>query len=247
MEVCVDCIESAVNAFKGGAARIELCSALSEGGLTPTPGLLRQIKALVDIPIFAMVRPRRGDFCYSADEVNAMCEDLMVLKNSGADGFVFGALDYDGLVDGSVCEKLLSLASPLPCTFHRAFDVSKDSEKSLDSLILLGFSRVLTSGQSKSALVGAGVIKKLIERAADKIIIMPGAGITMENLENILEVTGAKEFHASARKAMPTKMHYIHDDCKMGTDCNEYELLITDSIMVQAMVDKAKLVWEKKM
>ncbi|XP_046384577.1 copper homeostasis protein cutC homolog [Ischnura elegans] len=246
MEVCIDCVESAVNAFRGGAARIELCSALSEGGLTPTPGLLRQVKALVNIPLFVMIRPRRGDFYYSDDEGNVMLQDLMVLKECGADGFVFGALEHDGSVNRSLCGKLVDLASPLPCTFHRAFDVSKDAVESLESLISLGFKRLLTSGQCNSALEGASLIRMLIERAGDKITIMPGAGITKGNLEKILEATGAREFHASARKPCVSKMSYIHDCCKMGKDGNEYELLITDEIIVRAMVDEAKAVWSRK-
>lgn len=241
MEVCVDCIESALNAAEGGASRIELCSALSEGGLTPTTGFLRQVKALVKIPVFAMIRPRRGDFCYSAEEVSIMSEDIIELKNNGADGFVIGVLKPNGDIDRSVCQKLLVLASPLPCTFHRAFDVACDPEKSLEVLINLGFQRLLTSGQCKTAEDGAPLIKKLVDLAKDRIIVMPGAGLTIRNVKDILKITGAKEFHASARKPIASKMEYANDSCNMGDACDEYELMVTDRVTVENMIAETKL------
>ncbi|KAG8228174.1 hypothetical protein J437_LFUL014409 [Ladona fulva] len=243
MEVCVDCVESAVNAGKGGASRIELCSALSEGGLTPTVGLLRRVKSLVKIPVFVMIRPRRGDFCYSNDEVEVLYEDIRLLKDNSADGFVFGSLTPEGAIDRAICEKLISLASPLPCTFHRAFDLACDPIQSLDTIIEIGFHRLLTSGQAKSAESGAMLIKKLIDQANGKISIMPGAGITAENLEKILILTCAREFHASARKAVQSKMIHVNETCKMGGKCDEYELLVTDVYTVKTMVETAQSVW----
>jgi copper homeostasis protein len=200
MEVCVDSAESALNAYNGGATRLELCAALSEGGLTPTPGMLRIIKSIVTIPVFVMLRPRGGDdFVYSCFEVEVMKNDASVLKEWGADGFVFGALTPSGEVDKDVCKEIMDIVSPLPATFHRAFDVCHDIHMALLTVIELGFSRILTSGQELTAHKGIPVIKKLVLNASGRITIMPGAGITKRNVGEILQQTGAQEFHTSAK------------------------------------------------
>lgn len=199
MEVCVDNLESAINAESGGAMRIELCLALSEGGLTPTVGLLKAVKRKVKIPIFVMIRPRGGDFVYSNDEVEIMMEDINILKDNGADGFVTGILTSSGKVDVKNCIKLLKLTEGLPVTFHRAFDKVNSPQESLEEIIALGFQRILTSGLQSSASQGIPLIKELIETAKDRIIIMPGAGVKRDNVSQILKETGAKEFHGSAK------------------------------------------------
>jgi len=234
MEVCVDSVESAVNACKGGASRLELCTALSEGGLTPTPGMLRIIKSLVTIPVFVMLRPRGGDdFVYSRYEVEVMMNDAVVLKEWGADGFVFGALTASGEIDKSVCREIMDVVSPLPATFHRAFDVCRNTTMALSTIIELGFSRILTSGQELTAGKGIPVIKKLISNADGRIIIMPGAGITRANIGEILRQTGAREFHASAKvlktcSGSPGK-------CIMGLRSEE-NTFVTSEELVREMV-----------
>ncbi|KAK7792208.1 hypothetical protein R5R35_000490 [Gryllus longicercus] len=236
MEVCVDCVESAVNAAAGGANRIELCSALSEGGLTPTRGLLEIVKSCVCIPVFAMLRPRAGsDFMYSRLEVEVMKKDAKLLMDAGADGFVFGALDESGRIDEDVCRELLNVVSPLPVTFHRAFDVLVDPLEGLETLVRLGFTRILTSGQETSAEKGVGLIKSLISKSGNRIKIMPGAGITENNLANILNATGAIEFHASARRPKKLSVNRVDAKCQMGSvdDC---VLLITCEKLVKEMV-----------
>lgn len=154
MEACVDCIESAVEAHAGGAVRLELCSALKCGGLTPTPGLLRSVKKLVDIPVYVMLRNRDGDFNYTDADLEVMKSDAEDLTANGADGFVFGALKQDGSVDVRACKFISNVCRSFPMTFHRAIDVSQNVTESLESIISLGFKRVLTSGGFKTALEG---------------------------------------------------------------------------------------------
>ncbi|XP_023182738.1 copper homeostasis protein cutC homolog isoform X2 [Xiphophorus maculatus] len=165
LEVCVDSVESAVNAERGGAGRLELCSSLIEGGLTPSLGLLQVVKQYIKIPIYVMIRPRGGDFLYSDQEVEVMKKDIELMKTQGADGVVVGALTETGGVDAGLCMELIAAARPLPVTFHRAFDMAYDPAVALETLISLGFERVLTSGCDSSALEGLPVIKRLIDQS----------------------------------------------------------------------------------
>jgi copper homeostasis protein len=237
MEVCVDSVESALNAYNGGACRLELCASLSEGGLTPTPGMLRIIKSIVTIPVFVMLRPRGGDdFVYSYHEVEVMKNDASVLKDWGADGFVFGALTPSGEIDKETCREIMGIVSPLPATFHRAFDVCRDIHMALPTIIELGFSRILTSGQESTALEGISVIKKLVLNASGRITIMPGAGITKTNVGEILQQTGAREFHTSAR--VSKKCNGPHNKCTMGF-CSGANVFVTSEELVREMVTVA--------
>ncbi|XP_078359008.1 copper homeostasis protein cutC homolog isoform X2 [Oculina patagonica] len=178
--------------------------------------MLRIIKQKSPIPVFVMIRPRGGDFLYTEEEFEVMKEDIKVLKEAGADGIVFGILTSEGAVDITRCQELKDLASPLPVTFHRAFDMVKDPYISLEILIKLGFERVLTSGQDSSALEGLSTIRQLVEKGKDRIIIVPGGGITERNLERILQESGAKEFHCSARHSVPSSMEYKNTNTAMG-------------------------------
>ncbi|XP_076240878.1 copper homeostasis protein cutC homolog [Calliopsis andreniformis] len=200
MEVCVDSLQSAWNAIEGGASRLEVCSALSEGGLTPSPGFLKTIKDFSPIPVYAMIRISAGNFVYDKQSMNAMMQDVTILKDHGADGFVFGALTSDNEIDTEYCDSIVFCARPLPVTFHRAFDEVKDPLESLETVIDLGFKRILTSGQKGTAEEGLELIQTLVEKANDRIIIMPGSGITKDNILKIKRLSKAKEFHASAKK-----------------------------------------------
>ncbi|XP_044006074.1 copper homeostasis protein cutC homolog [Aphidius gifuensis] len=180
LEICIDSIESVKNAVNGGANRLEICSSLSEGGLTPTLGLINFTKQYTNIPIYSMIRIRSGNFNYTQEEIDAMIYDLKLLKNHNVDGFVFAA-------------------RPKPVTFHRAFDEVDEPFIALNEIINLGFERILTSGKKNTAIEGIELIKQLVEKADDKIIIMPGSGITCDNISLIKNSTGAKEFHASAK------------------------------------------------
>lgn len=203
LEVCVESVASFRAAVDGGAGRVELCSALSVGGLTPSLGLLRRVKCqpLPTVPVFVMVRPRDGDFVYSdPEELAVMEEDVVRLRDAGADGFVFGVLTADGRVDSQACRRLLDKAGPLPCTFHRAIDVAADPFDALETVIELGFKRVLTSGQQASAEQGVDMLRRLRQRAGDRIVVMAGAGVTAANARLIVDGAGVSEVHGSASR-----------------------------------------------
>ncbi|XP_029465944.1 copper homeostasis protein cutC homolog isoform X2 [Rhinatrema bivittatum] len=242
MEVCVDSVESAVNAERGGAGRIELCSSLLEGGITPSMGVLQVVKQYIQIPVFVMIRPRGGDFLYSDREVEVMKADIRHAKIHGADGLVFGALTEDGRIDTELCMELLAVSRPLPVTFHRAFDMVHDPLVAIETLISLGFERVLTSGCDSSALEGLPLIKRIVEQAKGRIIVMPGGGVTERNLQRILEGSGVQEFHCSARSPRDSGMKFRNNCVSMGTplSTSEYSTKVTDVTKVRTLNAMAK-------
>ena len=195
LEACLDSVGSAVAAERGGADRIELCDNLVEGGTTPSAGAIAECKARVGIPVFAMIRPRGGDFLYSDEEFAVMRRDVAEARRLGADGVVLGLLRADGTVDRDRTALLLEEARPLPVTFHRALDVARDAEEALETLIALGVDRVLTSGQAPTVPEGLAVIAALVRRAAGRIVVMPGCGIDEFNARRVVEATGAREVH----------------------------------------------------
>lgn len=204
LEICVDSLDSALAAQAGGADRIELCSALSEGGLTPSLGLLETVREHLVIPIQVMIRPRGGDFCYSDLEFRAMRRDIELAKAAGADGVVFGLLQPDGRVDIERTRALLEAARPMSITFHRAFDLTSDPFIALETLIGLGVDRLLTSGQAATAYEGLDLIARLVTRADQRIKIMPGGGVEA-HVGEIIEASGVSEVHCSARSPVPSR------------------------------------------
>lgn len=216
LEACVDSVESAVAAEQGGASRIELCSDLLEGGLTPGPGTMKVAREALDIPIMAMVRPRGGDFCYSDLEYRVMLHDISAAKEAGANGVVLGILRPDGTVDAERTRAAIEVAGPLQVTFHRAFDMARDAIEALDVLISLGVQRVLTSGQEASAAEGVDLIAALVRHASGRIIVMPGGGITTRNAGKIVSATGAREVHFYAGTPVESQMRYRNDRVFMG-------------------------------
>jgi len=230
IEICVDSVESAIAAEKGGADRIELCDNLFEGGTTPSAATIELAKKYVNINVNVIIRPRGGDFLYSGIEFETMKRDVLIAKDSGADGLVFGILTPDGFIDKERNAELLSLSRPLPVTFHRAFDKSSDPFKSLNDLICLGIDRLLTSGQEQSAFEGAGLISKLIKMAEGKIIIMPGGGINENNISKIISLTGAKECHLTGKKKINSRMKYENNRIlfRSRPEISEYEIFMAD-------------------
>jgi copper homeostasis protein len=198
LEICLDSVESCVAAERGGAQRIELCANLAEDGTTPSAGLIAAARESIGIGLFAMIRPRAGNFCYSVAEFEVMKRDITFAKHLGADGVVFGVLKRDGQVDLERTRELAKLASPMSATFHRAFDMAEDPERSLETLIQSGIERVLTSGQARSAVEGTKMIRQLVEQGKGRIQIMAGAGITAENARDIRDKTGVGEIHVGA-------------------------------------------------
>lgn len=215
-EVCVDSIESAIAAERGGAARIELCSDLLEGGLTPTHGTLQVTRERLRIPFMAMVRPRGGDFCYSDVEFAVMREDVAAAKSLGADGIVLGLLLPDGTIDVERTRELIALARPLPVTFHRAFDMTRDPYDALETLVRLGVDRVLTSGQEPSVVEGLALIGELVKRAGDRIIVMPGGGISARNVARVIAEAGVRELHFASLEPREGRMQYRNPRVFMG-------------------------------
>jgi copper homeostasis protein len=230
LEACVDSVEAAVAAQQGGADRVELCADLLEGGCTPSAGTIQLARKLLNIRMHVMIRPRGGDFCYSDVEFESMQLDIALAKQAGADGVVIGILNQGGSVDVERTRALIELARPLSVTFHRAFDVTRDPFEAMESLIGLGVDRILTSGQEPSVLEGLDLITELVKRAGDRIIIMPGAGITERNLRKIIAQSGAREFHVYAPKTFESRMQYRNPRVFMGGELrpSEYTLSVTD-------------------
>lgn len=190
--------ESAIIAFENGADRIELCDGLSEGGTTPNFETTKKLREKINIPIFVMIRPRGGDFTYSDAEFEQMKTDLISLKSLNVDGFVFGILDENDEVNREQNKILVELASPLPCTFHRAFDRAKGLDSSLEKVIECGFTTILTSGQKPNVSEGKENLKKLVELADGRLEILVGGGLRSSNIEDIRACTRAEYFHSSA-------------------------------------------------
>jgi copper homeostasis protein len=196
IEICVDSVASAQAAERGGAQRVELCSDLLEGGITPSLGLVEAVRAGISIPLHTIIRPRGGDFCYSEEEFEVMRRDIALAKSAGADGVVLGVLDLSGRVDISRTRQLIELARPMSVTFHRAFDVSTDLHQSLEDVCDAGADRILTSGGEQDAMTGIDMIAKLVQSSRARISIMAGSGITAKTVPQILERTGVREIHA---------------------------------------------------
>jgi copper homeostasis protein len=203
LEISVDSAEAAAAAERAGANRIELCSDLSVGGLTPGNELFLAVREQVAIPIFSMVRPRAGDFAYSGVEFSVMKEDIVRAKTLGADGIVLGVLQSDQRVDMARTRELVQLAHPLPVTFHRAFDECRDEYEGLEDVVKTGAKRILSSGSAPSALEGARTLAELVKVAGERIVIVAGAGINAGNLPSVAEETQAWEFHSGLSSVIP--------------------------------------------
>ena len=202
VEICANSYPSAIAAQNGGAHRIELCTALSVGGLTPSRDLIRKTMAALAIPVHVLVRPRSGDFCYSEEELATMLQDIEFYKEVGCSGVVSGVLTSEGDVDAIATKRLINMASGMHFTFHRAFDEVLDPQKSLLQLIDLGADRILTSGQQPSAIKGLSLLKKLLKISEATIEIMPGAGITSKNAM-LFKEAGFPSIHLSATLGNP--------------------------------------------
>lgn len=209
LEVAANSPASALAAEAGGASRVELCTALEAGGLTPSHAAIAITCERLRIPVHVLIRPRTGDFVFDDLECEVMRRDIETCNALGCAGVVLGVLTADGDVDVPRCRSLIDAAHGLSVTFHRAFDFVRDPERALETIITLGCDRLLTSGQAADALAGAPLIRKLIGLAHGRITVMPGGGITAQNTGAIARATGACEFHASAKARMPVRMRHV--------------------------------------
>lgn len=239
MEVCANSLRSALAAQEGGAIRVELCDNLAEGGTTPSYAQIALAKKMVNIQVYPIIRPRGGDFLYSDLEFELMKEDIRVCRELKCDGVVMGILKADGSVDKERCSELIALAGDMHVTFHRAFDMSNDLFKALEDVVELGCVRILSSGGESSALKGAEVLQKLIAQANNRISIMPGAGINVHNIAEVIRLTGAKEFHASAKDSVASEMQFRNPTLNMGREADEFSYDLTSSARVQQLIELA--------
>ncbi|CAG4966283.1 unnamed protein product [Parnassius apollo] len=257
LEVCVDSLQSAINAIHGGADELEVCSSLSEGGLTPAPGLVIEIQkmnsniackkvihktcsqcscpSLLKKPkVNVMIRCRTGsDFCYTEEEMDTMLSDIEFYKTLHVDKFVFGALTADQEIDEQNCVKILQAAHPIPVTFHRAFDICSDPHSALAKIVHLGFIRLLSSGQKSSAgdMNAIKLLRNLITIYGDKIEIMPGAGVNADNAKEFVNI-GCKIIHSSCKRI--EQLPSVKNHLTMGTTSSEY-IYITDVNIVRRL------------
>ncbi|TWI96755.1 copper homeostasis protein [Mucilaginibacter frigoritolerans] len=242
LEVCANSITSALAAQDGGAARVELCENLYEGGTTPSYGEILQARKLLHIKLYVLIRPRGGDFLYTDLEFEVMLADVRHCIEAGCDGIVIGMLNADGTVDKPRCAELVNLAKQwrVGVTFHRAFDMCADMYQALEDIIELGCERILTSGGKSTAMEGVNTIAHLVEKAAGRIQIMPGSGVAEKNVSDLVKFTGVTEVHSSARVRVKSKMSYKNTHIMMGSDyTDEYSIDVTDTERVKGILKMA--------
>jgi len=239
IEACVDSVESATQAQAGGAGRVELCAGLGEGGTTPSSGTIALARERLTIGLFVLIRPRGGDFRYTPEEYETMSRDVTAARAAGADGIVLGALTESGQVDREGMSRLLDAAGPLPVTFHRAFDASRDLDEALDVLLELGVRRVLTSGGAGTALEGIPTLARLVRRAHGRIGILAAGGIDESNARRIVRETGVGEIHLRGTRPQASAMTYRNPRVVLGKPVigPDDTRLVTDAARVRAVVN----------
>jgi len=235
LEICVESVASAVAAQRGGASRIELCSDLLEGGVTPSAGLISSVRANISLDLHVLIRPRAGDFCYSEDELEVMRRDIQTAKDLGANGVVLGVLTPAGLIDVDRTRSLIDLARPLAVTFHRAFDMAADLFQALEDVCAAGADHILTSGGAPTCLEGADTIASLVQEA--RIPIIAAGGIRPNNVATILQRSGVRHIHSGLNRSVPGPMTFRNPHVCMGRTSNrEYERSIVVAEDVSALL-----------
>jgi len=242
LEVCCGSLASAIAAHEGGAHRVELCANLYEGGTTPSHGILELAREKLGIKINVLVRPRGSDFVYNEDEMEIIRRDVAKCKELGIDGVVIGFLTPSGEIDTAKTKEIVELARPMSVTFHRAFDMCKDSYVALDELIEIGVDRILTSGQVNMAPDGVDLIAELVRKAGDQVIIMPGAGLEVENIAEFHAKVGAKEYHSTLWAKVESIMEFRMQGVFMGglPEIPEFTWMQTDPERVRLFLEQLK-------
>jgi|SRR5579872_1463841 len=237
LEICVDSVESAIAAARGGAQRVELCSALGEGGITPSVGLIRAVREAVEIDVVLMIRPRGGDFVYSDPEFAVMQQDVASARELGANGIAFGILTAEGRIDVERTRRLVQLARPMQVTFHRAFDFVSDMERALEDVIAAGADRVLTSGGAADADRGLERLAQLCRQAGPRIRVMAGGGIRENNVRAVLERTGVREIHTSLNNSGGPAQRNGNPLAGIGARAGECERFLVSEEVVRRIHD----------
>lgn len=239
LEVCANSLTSALIAQDGGAIRVELCDNLKEGGTTPSHGQIQLARQMLNIKLYILIRPRGGDFLYSDIEFEIMKANVQYCIETGCDGIVIGVLNDDGSIDKPRCAELIQMATKagLGVTFHRAFDMCADMYQALEDIIELGCERILTSGGKSTAIEGANTIAHLIEKAAGRIIIMPGSGVDETTVADLIHFTKAAEIHSSAKKMLKSRMKFQNDHIIMSSNyLDEFSIQQTDLQKVKDII-----------
>lgn len=238
LEACVDSVKSAIAAEKGGAQRVELCSNLIIGGTSPGAALFRQVRKHTDLKIRVLLRNRFGDFCYDDYEFEMMKEDVAMYRELGADGIVTGILKPDGNLDADRMYELIEIAGDTDVALHRAFDVCRNPQETLEQAVELGIKTILTSGQKNSAWEGRELIKELVVQSAGRIEILAGAGISPETIEKLVPYTRATSYHMSGKVTMDSRMEFRREGVSMGfPGFSEYEIWQTDAENIRRAVE----------
>lgn len=234
LEVCVDSVESALAAERGGADRLEVCANLIIGGTTPGVGLFRQIRKYCSLPVHVLIRPRYGDFLYTQPEADAMESDICMFKEMGADGIVVGCLRADGRLDYPRMERLCRAAEGISVTLHRAFDMCCEPREALEEAVNLGISFILTSGQEENCLKGKSCLKQLVLQAGKRIRILAGGGVQEKAIDCLIREAGIRDFHMSGKTIADSRMLYRKEGVHMGIPgMDEYTLLRTDEEQIR--------------
>lgn len=234
LEACVDSVESALAAARGGASRLELCGNLIIGGTTPNPWLFQEIRRHTDIRIHVLIRPRFGDFCYTEEEFILIREAVKTFRQLGAEGVVIGCLKPDGTLNMEQMKLLMEEAEGMSVTLHRAFDVCADPYETMEQAISLGIDTILTSGQKNVCTLGTELLKDLVDKSAGRITIQVGSGVNAEVIRQVYPKTGARAFHMSGKKTLDSAMVYRKEGVNMGLpSLSEFEVWRTDEAAVR--------------
>ncbi len=232
LEVCAYNVESCIIAQRAGAARVELCDNPLDGGTTPSYGSIKVARDRITIPLYPIIRPRGGNFLYSDEEFEIIKQDIMICRELGCNGISTGVQTIDGTIDTARLRQIVEWAGPLGVTCHRVFDVTPDPFQALEDIIACGCERILTSGHASAAPKASALLAKLIEQAGDRIVIMPGAGVKSANLKNLIQETGAREYHAAAKQIVPNPVRYLNPEV------NDYgEAYLTNETEIRALVE----------
>ncbi len=242
IEICVEGIDGLIAAQQAGADRVELCASLFEGGLTPSLGTVRAALAHATIPFHVIIRPRGGDFLYSALEFESMLEDVTAIRSLGVAGVVIGCLTADGKIDERRIRALVEAARPMAVTCHRAFDMTENFAEAIEALVRCGVDRVLTSGQRDTALAGAEILRRTVEVAQGRIVVMACGALEQANIAQVLAATGVDELHFAAPRVIKSAMRFRNEHIGMGGTAleREFELTLTDENAVRRTIEAAR-------